>query len=327
MKQYRIVILGKWNSYLSYFLMGSLQGVFLNGSLARSVSLENNTINEVAEQINFFKPHAILAHTIFDNLPHREQLFNILRKSRREGTKVFYHAGDARPDPRYPKPINDIVDYVLINHWPMMPSYNVWKVPCIHWPYMALNQDKLAEPVDVYKCDLAFTGSLSDNQHHAPRARFIQQLKSKISVKVFPTPESGNTRFQTPELAASAGSVLGFQMGLDVSGYQDVRIWQYCGAGALYFHDKHPVVERFFRDGVHYVGFERDNIEDFYNKWQHYRNNQDESNNIRQQAFEYVQKYHSSKERMKQVINILEGKKVYIWELDDKNIPQKSIIT
>ena len=307
--------------------MGSMQGIFLNGGLARPISLEKSTMNEVWEQIEFFKPHAILAHTIFDNLPHREQLFRVLEKARRIGTKVFYHAGDARPDPRYAKAINGIVDYALINHWPMMPNYKVWNVPCIHWPYMALNQDDIAEPVDVYKCDLAFTGSLSDNHHHAPRARFIQQLKTKIPVKVFPTPESGNTRFQTPELASSAKSVLGFQMGLDIQGYQDVRIWQYCGAGALYFHDKHQVVERFFRDGVHYVGFERDNIDDFMDKYNYFVvNNPAAGNKIRKQAFKYTQKYHSSKERMKQVINILDGKEAYIWELDDKNIPQKSII-
>lgn len=327
MKQYRVVVLGKFNTYLSHFLMGAVQGTFLNGGLARAVSLENCNIGEVWEQIEFFKPHAILCHTIFDNKPHKNQLFDTLRKSRSKGTKVFYHCGDARGTPRLPQNISDIVDGVLINHWPVLPTYNVWGVPCYHWPYMGLNQDEIFTPIKLYQCDLAFTGSLENNQHHAPRARFIQQLRNKVAITCFPTPHTGNTRFQTAELSASAKAVLGFQMGSNIPGYQDVRPWQYCGAGALYFHDRNPVIERFFKNGVHYVGFERDNIDDFMDKYNHYVVNHPETGNeIRQQAFEYIQTYHSAKERMKQVFNILEDKEVYIWELDSNGEPQKSRI-
>jgi hypothetical protein len=159
---------------------------------------------------------------------------------------------------------------------------------------------------------LAFAGSLEDNQHHGPRAKFIQHLKSKVSIKTFPSPESGNTRFQTPELAASAKGVLGFQMGLDVQGYQDVRPFQNIGAGALYFHDIHPSMNQFFTNGVHYVGFERDNIDDFYNKWQYYMENPTKAIKIRNEGFKYCQEHHSSKERISQVINILEDKKYKI---------------
>lgn len=307
--QYRFVILGKWESYPSYFLYGALQGVYLNNSLARSVSLEKNSMYDIWEQINFFKPHAILCHTIFDNKPHRDHLFYILKKCRNKGIKVFYHAGDARVEPRFANNISSIVDYALINHWPVMPAYNIWRVQCFHWPYMALNQDKIADKSPIYTCDLAFTGSLENNQHHAHRAKFIQQLKSQISIKTFPSPESGNTRFQTPELAASANGILGFQMGLNVSGYQDVRQYQYIGAGSVYFHDKHPAIDKVFEDGVHYISFERDNIGSFIDKFNTYKDNI----KIRKEGFKYGQTYHSSKERIRQVINILEGKEYKIY--------------
>jgi len=288
--------------------MSAVQGTFLNGGLARAISLEKNSVNEIWEQINFFKPHIILAHTIFDNKPYREQLFNILRKSRSRGCKVGYHAGDARGEPRYPHSIRDIVDFVLLNHWPHMPSYDVWQVPMYHWPYMALNQTDISKPDPLYINDLVFTGSLQNNQHHAPRAAFIEQLRSKVNVKTFPDPVVGNTRFQTPEVAASAGGVLGFQMGLDITGYQDVRPFQYIGAGALYFHDKHPSMDKFFEDGTHYISFERDNITDFYSKWQYYKENKEIAKKIRENGFYYCQEHHSSKSRVKQIINIVEGK-------------------
>lgn len=316
MKQYRVAIIGKWESYLSYFLMGAIQGVFENGGIARPISIEKNSPNEIWDQINFFKPHLVLIHTVFDNQPHREQLFKILEKVKNRGAMVGYHCGDARPTPRYAADISSFMSFALVNHWPLIDSYKVWNIPCYHWPYMALSQEELAQPLSMYKSELAFAGSLANNIHHAPRARFISQLTSVsnplVRIKTFPTPESGNTRFQTPELSISAQGVLGLQMGLDMPGYQDVRPFQFIGAGALYFHDKHPNMDMFFKDGKHYVSFKRDDAKDFYEKWKRYAQNQEESMKIRLAGFKYCQRYHSSKERMRQIFNILEDKEYSI---------------
>jgi hypothetical protein len=315
MKQYRVVGLGNYSDYYSFFfLYGLMEGTILNGHLFRAVPLFGQSLANVKAQIEWFKPHIIIGHMFFNRAPHPiEQVFSMLSYFKRKGVTIFYHAGDARPEPRYPSNISTIVSAVLINHWPVRYSYKVWKVPCYHWPYACLQQKELAEPVNIFKCDLAFTGSLDSNVHHAPRARFINEIRSKIPIKVFPTAESGNTRFQTAELSASAKGVLGFQMGLEMPGYQDVRPFQYIGAGAVYFHDKHPFIDNFFEDGMHYISFQRDNAEDFYNKFREYNNN----SKIRKESLKYCQTYHSYKERMRGVFDIIEGKEYKLHYLKE----------
>jgi len=284
MKQIRIVTLGNWSDYFSHFLMGTMQGSFLNEALFRPVPLFGQTLNAVYEQITWFKPHLVFCHMIFNRQPHNlKDVLKMLTKLRDTGIKIAYHAGDARDTPRFPENISKHVDFVLINHWPSLRSYNVWQVPCYHWPYASCNQTEISEPMNIFKCDLAFTGNLGGNEHHAPRTEFIRRLKDYIKVAVFPTPESGNTRFQTGELSSSAKAVLGFQMGLEVPGYLDVRPFQYIGAGALYFHDECDAMNRFFISGKHYVAYKRDDINDFMKLYNHYVvKSPEEGNKIRQ---------------------------------------------
>ena len=324
-KQWRICGLGNYSDYYSYFLFGIAQGAFLNNAWFRSVPLFGRGLNKVFEEITWFKPDLVMCHMIFNRQPHNiDEVMSMLKKLRNHGIKIAYHAGDARPEPRFPSTISNVVDFALCNHNLMEKYSNIWKVPCYYWPYQCLNQNDIVDPVDMFKCNVAFAGSLEQNQHHAPRAAFIKKLKEKIKVKTFPTPESGNTRFQTAELSSSAKAVLGFQMGLEIPGYIDVRPFQYIGAGALYFHDRHKNVERFFRDGEHYVAFERDNADDFIKKYKYYvEENPELGQKIRTQGFRYCQKYHSSKERVASVISLLEGKGYYIYALNKNNEVEK----
>jgi hypothetical protein len=313
-KQYRIICLGNFAEYYSYFLMNVQQGAFLNGHLCRPVPLFGQGLNQIKEQISWFKPHLVLAHMIFNQAPHhRPDVLEMLRKIRSKGALVGYHAGDARDVPRYPQSIKDYVDFALVNHWPLLPSYKVWNVPCYHWPYAALNQKSIGDRIPEFFCELAFTGALGDNEHHAPRTKFINSIKNNIKLKVFPTETSGNTRFQTSELAASADAVLGFQMGLNMPGYLDVRPFQYIGAGALYFHDKCQAMDQFFVPYDHYIPFERDNVKDFLEKYNLWAKNPSRYLAIKEKGFNYCQQHHSSQSRMKSIINaVLNGMEYHI---------------
>lgn len=323
MKQYRVVGLGNYIDYYSYFLYGIMEGTVQNNHLFRSVPLFGQSLTQVKQQVLWFKPHLILCHMIFNKQPHNmSTVFEMLRDFRKHGIKIGYHAGDARPQPRYSGRIDHLVDFALCNH-NLMESYsNIWKIPCYYWPYQCLSQPDadFVDQVKIFKKQLVFTGSLQSNVHHAPRAAFINKLKSKMDIAVYPTPESGNTRFRTAEVAASANGVLGFQMGLDIPGYIDVRPWQYIGAGALYFHDSHGNIERFFRNKVHYLSFKRDDVNDFLRTYDYYVNQfPEKAMEIKRQGLEYGQKYHSSKERMAAVFSMLEGKGYYIYALNKDN--------
>jgi len=320
MKLYRFVILGNVQNYYSYFLYGALEGAIHCGAWAKTVQLVGRSVKDIRDEIDFMKPHFILCHMIFGPLRYEilEMLYNFRKKF---GTRVVYHMGDAREVPRYPKPIDDFVDLALVNNGIGDKFSDIWKVPCIHWPYMALYQKDIADFDPRYSCKMAFTGELSGGEHHGPRTKFIQQLKNKIDIKVFPTKETGNTRFQTAELATSADSILGMQMGTNIPLYLDVRPAQYIGAGALYFHDKCVAMDTFFQDKVHYISYERNNAMDLKEKHNYYINNKELSNKIRKQGFEFGQKYHSTKIRVKAIIDYFEGKELQPIYL--KNLKQE----
>jgi hypothetical protein len=320
-RQLRVVGLGNYGEYYSYFLLGIMQGTFLNGHLFRAVPLFGQSLNQVYEQVTWFKPHIVMCHMIFNKQPHNQKdVLNMMKKIRGHGTKVYYHAGDARPTPRFEGNITSCVDAALCNHNLMEKYQNIWQVPCYYWPYQGLNQNNIVPVESKFNCSVGFAGSLADNVHHSPRARFINGLKQHIEVKCFPTPDSGNTRFQTAEFSSSANVILGYQMGLDIPGYIDVRPWQHVGAGALFFQDRcaDNRMNKFFKEGVHYVAFERDNVQDFVSKYNYYVNEfPEKAMQIKQTGFDYVQNYHSSKNRMESVFSLYNTGQYYIYALSN----------
>jgi hypothetical protein len=272
-------------------------------------------LKDVEEQINFFKPHILFSHCIFNRKPRewREDVFRILRSAReRWNTFVCYHMGDARSEPRYPHDISEFVDAVLINNgegdlW----TDEWWKVPCYHWPYSALYQENIADINPEFRTQIVFTGRLttSEDQHHKDRTDFIGKLKKKMIVKVYPDAKWGNSRFLTAEVASSADCILGTQMGGDVYLYNDVRPFQYIGAGALYFHDKHPNMSAFFEDGIHYLSYT--SVDDLLDKYEEYvKNDPKKSKKIRRLGFNFCQEHHSTKKRVQFVIDIWKGKEI-----------------
>jgi hypothetical protein len=315
MQQLRIATIGDYSKYFSYFLYGTMEGAIRNGAWFRPIQLLNVPLKDVEEQINFFKPHILFSHCIFNRKPRewREDVFRILRSAReRWNTFVCYHMGDARSEPRYPHDISEFVDAVLINNgegdlW----TDEWWKVPCYHWPYSALYQENIADINPEFRTQIVFTGRLttSEDQHHKDRTDFIGKLKKKMIVKVYPDAKWGNSRFLTAEVASSADCILGTQMGGDVYLYNDVRPFQYIGAGALYFHDKHPNMSAFFEDGIHYLSYT--SVDDLLDKYEEYvKNDPKKSKKIRRLGFNFCQEHHSTKKRVQFVIDIWKGKEI-----------------
>ncbi len=317
----RIATLGDYHKYFSYFLYGTMEGSIRAGHWFRPIPLFHIPLTLVEEQIDFFRPEIMFAHCIFNRKPHkRDDVFDMLRRIRKKyGTKICYHMGDARSEPRYPHDISEIVDLCLVNNTGKLEEWsNLWNVPTLHWPYAALYQKEIAPVDERYRANIVFTGSLGGNEHHAPRTLFIKELQqSGLDIRTYPDPELGNSRFQTDLVAASSDAVLGFQMGGNIEGYVDVRPYQYIGAGALYFQDKHPNIDAFFKDGVHYVGYERDNATDLIKKINWYRGMPDEAMKIRQTGFEYCQRHHSTHARVEAVIQYFEAETRHLLSVDE----------
>lgn len=331
MKQLRIAVYGDFDRWFSYYLMGMMQGAFLNGHLACAIPIRLN-IDNVKARIDYFKPDVLFTHMIFsENLNDicgesilREHIHeNLLRTRKKWGTKIVYQEGDAKTVPRYPYPLQDIIDLGLINSC-LYPSFEGHtKVRCIHFPYFALNQILPSTSDNMFRCQIFFAGNLSyrnEGHLHYARREFIDKLSKRLDMKIFPTEEFGNTRFCTSQVAVSASAILGVHQGFHVPGYLDTRHFQYIGARGLYFHDNTPAMDLFFEDGVHYVAYNRHDVDDVYNKYMYYmRDNKEAGEKIRQQGYDYVQNNHTAKHRVKAVLDILDGKtnKIYPLYIED----------
>lgn len=317
MKQYRVVGLGDYHNYLSYFTYGIAEGAIRCGAWFRPVPLFGQSLGSVFDQIDFFKPHVIVAHMIFNRQPHNiGHVFEMLRNCRRKfGCKILYHAGDARTEPRYAGDVSDFLDGALVNHGLLEKFSGIWKIPCYHWPYSCLYQKDIADKHPLYVCDISFTGMLSNSQGHVHNERtlFIRKLIEKLrsKVKVFPNNETGNTRFQTAEMASSAKVILGVGMAEHIPLYLDVRPFQYIGAGAIYFHDDgSDVMEKFFVPWLHYVKYKKNSVEDFIEKFKYIEQlHNDPKFKLRESAFSFCQMYHSTKERFQFILDLVEEKK------------------
>ena len=251
-RPYRIICFGNWPQP-TYFTLGVMEGSVLNGAWFRPVSIQNS-LTEIQEFMKFVKPDIIISHMIFGQSYHPyDRMYNVLKQVKREfGTVLIYHAGDARTQPRKPQPIDDLVDFALCNHGLLTEYENYWKIPCFHWPYGCLQQGVIAEKNSEFERDWIFTGGTGQNKHHSSRANLIKKMKQrKLDILVLPEEMKGivNTMYLTPEIASSARAILGVQMGCDIPLYNDVRPFQYIGAGALYFHDRHPNRDYFFEFG------------------------------------------------------------------------------
>ena len=311
MKQLRIVGLGDYDNYFSYFTYSIMEGAIRTGNLFRPVPFFGHDLSVIKEQILWFKPHILIAHMLF-GCGHRHdqsRVFQMLRDMRQRGIYVVYHNGDARKDPRYCGDISPIVDLGLLNQSDLAHYQNIWRVPCIRWPYMCLYQKEIADPVDLYKCSIAFTGGIASKGVHKERTDFVNTLQDRgCNVKLFPTNETGNTRFQTAELAASANMVLGMQMERQLKGYLDVRPFQYIGAGALYLHDKCEQMDEYFESGRHYIRYDKSDIEGFIANASILNKGGPMVQAIREYGFKYCQNRHSTKQRMEEILKVYKEK-------------------
>jgi spore maturation protein CgeB len=107
-----------------------------------------------------------------------------------------------------------------------------------------------------------------------------------------------HTLFRTPELAASADAVLGFGRP-GRSGWLDVRVFQYTGAGAVLIHDD---VGGFLEPWVHYCPYSSGSVESVSDALDWISLKPEESRKMRQRAFDYVQRNHSAEVRVKEAL-------------------------
>ena len=284
----RSILIGDTSRYPSEFCFCVNQGMTLLGHWHREIDIRL-PIDVVQRMCEIVRPQVLFCHMLLwspAGPTHTAALLDLCASWRKRGTRVLIHDGDARAETRWPHDVSESVDLALCNH---TADRSTWNIPQLRWPYGAFTQREMAAPVEAFRCRLAFAGRLGGGIYQ-DRTDLVTRCQQWLGadMKVFPTPEVQHTLFRTPELAASAGAVLGFGRP-EAPGWTDVRVTQYPGSGGVLLHDD---VQGLLEPGVHYVPLPRD--PDAVDLKMAVRRAELAGPQIRPAAFAFVQRFHSS---------------------------------
>ncbi len=304
MRALRSLMIGDCDHYKSPYIHGVNQAMSLLGHTHSQISIRQ-PISTLELRIRDLKPDIIWTHMLLwgpMGSPPTEQLISAVYKAAKLGAKVVIHDGDYKESIRYPKDISTWCSVALCNH-----VYNrkAWKVPILHWPYFAFTQEKIADPVPTWKCELFFAGSSLGSGIYGAREQLLEDIRNrKIKIRT-PTPAEGNTLFKTAEIAASADAVLGFGRP-GKTGWTDTRVFQYSGAGGILIHDD---AKEYLHPWMHYIPYQSQSADSVVDALYYLRRMPErEKRVIRESAFRFVQEKHSSVARVRQVLEFLYGK-------------------
>lgn len=327
-KHYRILVLGKYSRWVSFMLHGVIQGTIQNGWQALPIEIEPVGSNKPKEhkqglidKIDRFQPHIIFCHAIFGE--GKESFYGVLDvlKYAREKytTKVCYHMGDPRDNPRFNDDISDWIDIGLMNVETLIEENNVrtnllekfgdvWKIPCFYWPFGCWQMNEFPQPI---KSNLRtiFVGSMSTNKRYLHRTEFITECKNSSILKTQLMNEQGQTHFYNSELVRPSDGVIGFTAKVDrLEMFLDARSFIFGGYGGLVFQRYTNGAETILKDREHIIYFKSDDVSELEDLYKYYVNDYPEKGiRIREQAFDYIQKNHNYKNRVSDVVDILEG--------------------
>lgn len=290
-------------AYLSSYVLGVSQAMGQLGHWHREVSVLDE-LPRLARQLEEMRPDVIWTHTI-PWVPREAPspgwaYLDLLAEWRRRGARVLLHDGDPRTATRSPSCMSASFDLALCNH--SMERLE-WHVPTLRWPYAAMAQKEIGEPVDALRCGLLFAGIVrKDDGLYSPRTELLGILREKLGERMTIRTGGFNDRMQAADVAASAQAVLGFGRP-EVPGWADTRVFQYPGAGGVLVHDD---ASEFLEPGVHYLHFTRGADAEATSKavigaFEPAEHGLPE---MRAKAFAHVQAHHTWRHRVEQVLRL-----------------------
>lgn len=312
-KKYKICILGNTTKDISksfsWFVLTTYQGLRLLGHEVVGLDYKSNSFNKIYNSLLNYKPDILFTHLTFHNFHKTEkmlELFDILRHS--FDTKVIHSVQDARTVPRYNGDISYAFDLALVGQRQTLKKLSkIWKIPTYYCAYSSLTYSRMG----VFRPELYFDGLpvfTGNPDIHTDRKNFVKLLQRNLPIKIINTNSHENLRHNTLDLSASCNCVLGLCTGYNINGYIDVRPFQYLGAGAFFIGRKFKKMENVIPD-KYYIPFHNYSEKDaLFIKEQTLKWRKKNKNPMRNTAFTFIQKYHSSKVRMQNVLNLIEGK-------------------
>lgn len=315
MKKYNICILGNTgkNPFTAYswFVKTVAQGFCLNGHNIFGLDYKSHTIEQIEKFLFNNDIDILFTHLTFHR--HHDsfrimELFDNLR--RLNGTIVIHTMNDARSEPRYTGNISSAFDLALVGQYENIEKFqNYWKIPVYYWPYSGLTYSKMGE----YNSKLDFGKPVfpGSPNSHSDRTKFLEKLKNKIDMKIIPTKSKEDIRDHTHDFSISNPCVLGLCTGYEypIKGYFDVRPIQFLSSSAIMIMRKYENMDKVIPDELYYpiYGYDDKDADQVKEYWEEIKKK--DLIKFRKEIFNFMQRYHSSKERMRETLEIIEEKR------------------
>ena len=305
----KCVILGNTNLGYSWFVKTFEQGLMVNGCDVHKIDYKSNRPVDIKSQLMSLKADYVFTHLTFHNIYPLDNILSVFREvNKKVGTKFVHTLNDARVVDRYMGDISSAMYMAFVgNRECISACEKAWNIPVFYAPYSSMTYTELSKVnKNLVFNDMVFTGSPTA---HKDRWDFIQKLQQKTKVKIFHTQSNSDLRHKSHSLSISAKCILGLCTGYNIDGYIDVRPFQYLGSGAFMIIRKFRGMDDVIPDNI-YVSFDgyRDKdavyVVDKFNEWK-----EKDTMPMRIQAFEFIQTYHSSKVRLKDILDVLNQKR------------------
>ena len=172
-------------------------------------------------------------------------------------------------------------------------------VPCYYMPQCGIESSCVkGRTIDW---DIVFLGSTENNTYHHDRSAILEALSAKYRVHLISGEKNTNDQVwiynQTP---------FSLSVSLPVAGYTSNRLYNILSSGGFALVRYFPEIEQMFENHKHLVWFheplEAAELIDFYSK------NEKEYGNIRENGRKLYFKKHSSRERILNMFDIIQGR-------------------
>ena len=314
----KVVILGnttnpitqKPNDPYSWFVKSFRDGFNHNNIECKLINYRKTGLLNIKRQLISYKPQYVFTHLSFHNntYPIEQMLQTFSELNKVHNIKFIHTCSDARRVDRYMGNLSESFHCALVGTYPLVENgRKAWKIPTYYTPYSAITQYNIAQPTNELSFNKLpiFTGGETS---HKDRWEFIKLLRNYgLQIKTFKTQGSDDMRERTQQLSSSATCILGLCTGYDIDGFADVRWVQYGGSGACLIMRKFTSFDKLLPDDLYY-SFNSYSEEDARLVKKTYSKilNTD-TWPMRSKLFHYIQQTHSSKVRIKQILDVLDG--------------------
>ena len=311
----KVVLLGNTALNYSWFIKTYRQGLKRNGCELHEIDYKSNSLAGIKNQLISIKPKYVFTHLTFhQNINNIGSVLQMYRDvTKQVGTKFVHTCNDARKEDRFMGDLSDVIYMGFVGTLDMLYNcMNAWNIPVYYAPYSSLCQDKMAVPVrELAFQEPLFTGGYGS---HNDRKEFLDRLMKRIPIRIIATQSADDLRHRTKELSTSARCILGLCTGYDISGYIDVRPFQYLGAGACMIIRKFkgmeamiPVRDEKQKKRLYFPieSYGADGVDMLIDHWNRIKT--ENTLNMQIAAFNFMQKNHSCEVRLKYVLEKLKN--------------------